>query len=180
MGSTIATEDSVIGCPSCGSDHVITDYVDDSFEYGEGAKAVCLTARIPLRRCQACSFAFIDEAGEIARHEAVCRHLEIMPPREIVEVRNSYGLSQEEFARVARIGRASLARWESGALYQNASSDALLYLLRFPENLERLRCRTGEFEGVRKFRRGSFRALSLDQTARAQREAQEFQLYARH
>jgi DNA-binding transcriptional regulator YiaG len=89
--------------------------------------------------CNQCGFQFTDEVAEEARHEAVCRHLGVMTPKEIKEIRKSYGMSRAEFSHLTRIGEASLARWENGLLIQSPAYDQLLYLLTFPENLERLK-----------------------------------------
>ena len=50
-------------------------------------------------------------------------------------------MSRAVFSRLTRIGEASLGRWENGLLIQNLAYDHLLYLLTFPENLERLKFR---------------------------------------
>ena len=50
-------------------------------------------------------------------------------------------MTRAAFAEMTRLGEASLARWEKGLLIQNPANDQLLYLLRFPENVERLRAR---------------------------------------
>jgi DNA-binding transcriptional regulator YiaG len=81
----------------------------------------------------------MDEAAEEARHEAICRHLGILTPRQIVDLRKSYGLTRADFAALTRFGAASLARWETGSILQNAANDQLLYLLQFRDNIERLR-----------------------------------------
>ena len=45
------------------------------------------------------------------------------------------------FAELTKFGEATLGRWERGALIQNAANDQFLYLLRFAENVDRLRTR---------------------------------------
>ena len=75
------------------------------------------------------------------RHEAVCRHLGVLTPKEIIAIRKSYGMSRAVFARLTGIGEASLARWENGLLIQSPAYDRFLFLLTFPENLERLKSR---------------------------------------
>jgi hypothetical protein len=52
-------------------------------------------------------------------------------------------MSRAEFSRLTRIGEASLGRWEKGLLIQNHAHDQFLYLLKFPENVARLRDRVG-------------------------------------
>jgi putative zinc finger/helix-turn-helix YgiT family protein len=130
-----------IKCPTCGDHNVRTTLETETFSYGDGPEAVELTVRIPVRTCDSCGFQFTDDIAEEARHEAVCRHLGMMSPKEIQRIRKAYGMSRADFARLTRIGEASLARWESGQLIQSSAYDHFLYLLSFPENLERLKSR---------------------------------------
>ena len=115
--------------------------VVEEFAYGTGKDCVQLRAAVPLRTCRDCGFQFTDHHAEGARHEAVCRHLGVMTPREVEAVRTRLGMTRAAFADLSRLGEASLARWEKGLLIQNAANDQLLYLLRFPENVKRLRSR---------------------------------------
>lgn len=130
-----------IECPMCGGKDVRTTTEVETFVYGDGPEAVELTAQVPVRTCNACGFQFTDDVAEEARHEVVCRHLGIMTPREISRIRKAYSMSRTVFARLTRLGEASLARWENGLLMQNPAYDQFLYLLTFPENLERLKYR---------------------------------------
>jgi DNA-binding transcriptional regulator YiaG len=101
-----------------------------------------VSAVVPLRRCSECGFEFLDAEAEARQHAAVCRHIGVMTPSEIRRVRQMTGnLSRGEFARLTRLGDATIGRWERGELIQNAAYDQLLYLLTFPENVIRLRDR---------------------------------------
>jgi DNA-binding transcriptional regulator YiaG len=86
--------------------------------------------------CTDCSLEYTDEAGERLRHEAICRHLGILSPAEIVAIRERYGLSRRQFAASTHIGLASLSRWESGEGTQNPAMDAYLRLLSRKEVFE--------------------------------------------
>ncbi len=137
-----ANHDSDRSCPDCNSNRVVTEWIDHRFPYGRGENAVELCARIPVRRCEECGDQFLDAEAEDLMHEAVCRHLGVMTPREVRDIRRQGGgLSRAEFARITRRGEATIGRWERGELIQNAAYDQLLYLLTFPENLIRLRQR---------------------------------------
>ena len=57
-----------------------------------------------------------------------------------------YDLTRSEFAAITKFGETSLSRWETGAVIQNLANDQLLYLLQFPENLQRLRERVAQGE----------------------------------
>jgi putative zinc finger/helix-turn-helix YgiT family protein len=128
-------------CAACGAKTIRTIYETDTFLYGEGSQAVALNASIPVRLCDSCGFRFTDDVADEARHLAICRHLRVMTPSQIVSIRKRYDLSRAEFARLTRIGEASLARWENGEFIQNPANDSLLYLLSFSDNVERLRSR---------------------------------------
>jgi DNA-binding transcriptional regulator YiaG len=126
-------------CPACGAGGLSFRRVLQTFKYGEGAEGITLSATVEIGTCSACGLEFTRESAERARHDAVCRHLGVMTPGEIRALRNSYVLTQSEFARLTRIGEASLSRWENSLSVQNGGYDQFLYLLTFPENLERLR-----------------------------------------
>jgi DNA-binding transcriptional regulator YiaG/DNA-directed RNA polymerase subunit RPC12/RpoP len=132
---------TLIKCPNCGSDRVDTHRQPDTFVYGIGDAAVQLSAVVPFHECAECGFEFTDSEAEDARHEAICRHLGVMTPTEVAEVRQHYEMTRATFAERSRIGEASLARWETGQLIQNAANDDYLYLLSFQQNMDRLEWR---------------------------------------
>jgi DNA-binding transcriptional regulator YiaG len=125
-------------CPACESGNVKERWDLDKFQYGEDESAAQLTAHVPVRVCVDCGLEYTDERAERIRHTAVCRHLGVLPPEEVLAIRERYGKSQQDFSSLTKIGRASLARWETGSIFQNGSSDSLLFLLGFHENMERL------------------------------------------
>ena len=136
------SEDTSLSCPSCGHGMVQTTHIEHKFPYGDGERSVELSTTLPLRRCLECGTEFFDSVAEGLQHEAVCRHLCVMTPAEVRAVRQKAGsLLRTEFARITRLGEATIGRWERGELIQNAANDQLLYLLTFPENLIRLRDR---------------------------------------
>ena len=128
-------------CANCGAPTTRSELRDERFEYGEAPDAVRLAATVRVHRCDACGFEFTEDDADVARHEAVCRHVGVLTPAEVVAVRRRLGMNRREFAELTQFGVASLARWEQGLLLQNAANDNLLYLLSFPENAERLRRR---------------------------------------
>jgi len=136
----------ISSCPACESQRISETYVTESFQYGAGGDAIFLTARVPLSQCSECGLEYTDERTEHIKHSAVCKHLNILEPEQIVAIRERYKISQHEFAAISRISRASLARWESRAVHQNASSDSLLYLLGYPDIFKLLANRFKESE----------------------------------
>jgi len=106
-----------------------------------------------------------------------------MTPAEIVALRNKYRLTRAQFAEKTRIGEASLARWETGELIQNPANDGYMYLLSFPENLERLEGRykaqhtgMGAINSIEDKWLPKFRSLVSDIMPTKLQEADAFQL----
>jgi DNA-binding transcriptional regulator YiaG len=97
-----------------------------------------LTAEVTQHECELCGFSYSDSAAEVARHESVCRHLGVLSPAEIKQIRERQGLNRAQFAHLTKIGTASLARWESGTQIQNAAMDQYLRLLSHDEVLAML------------------------------------------
>lgn len=140
MNSTPSfTTDYPAGCPSCAHVKVSVEEIVDNFEYGQGAELMHLSARVPVYTCMNCGFSFTDYIAEELRHSAVCSALAVLNPNQVKEIRERLGLSQADFADISGIGKASLGRWERGALIQNESNDNLLRLLSYPDNIERIR-----------------------------------------
>ena len=165
-------------CASCGLGPVLTSIVEDRFTYGEGEGAAELVAEVPLRKCEACGFQFLDEEAEDAQHEAVCTYLNVLKPSEIRALRKKYAVSRAEFSRITKLGEATLSRWENGALIQNGANDQFLYLLGFPENVERLISRVhGEMSSAVGRSNGS-RFQKLQPTPRLLEQAASFKLIA--
>lgn len=133
------TSERSVTCPSCGAASTSSRIEEEKFQYGEGPTAETLAARVTVYECSSCADEFLDGDADDARHEAVCRHLGVFTPEQIRTLRARYDLSRAEFSRVTKLGEATLARWERGSLIQNSAHDRFLYLLSFPENLNRLR-----------------------------------------
>lgn len=66
-------------CPLCGGEGVTTSWRDHTFSYGSGESETELTVRVPVRRCDACDFEYLDESAERLKHDAVCNHLGVLP-----------------------------------------------------------------------------------------------------
>ena len=118
-------------CADCGSS-ISTSWHSHTFRYGTGESAADLTVRVPVRRCDGCDFDYLDYEGERIMHEAVCHHLGVLTPAEILAIRVRHDLSRAAFAKITGIGEASLSRWESGINVQNPANDRYLRLLAHP------------------------------------------------
>ena len=171
-------------CPSCGSNKVTSVSEIEQFQYGDKADSVMLSASISVHHCTSCGFSFTAEDASESRHEAVCRYLGVLTPIEVLEVREHYKLSQAEFSELSKIGKASLARWESGVLIQNQANDNLLYLLTYDDNFARLRERARPRKADSKELLMNvirfipkFRSIPAEEVEHLQREAERFELF---
>lgn len=156
--------DSDLICPQCGAESVTTFWHRDTFDYGSGDAAVTLRVDLPVRRCEACDFEFLDHEGERLRHEAVCRHLGVLTPTEVRAVRKRHGMTRSAFAQVTGLGEATLNRWENGAVVQNLANDRYLRLLDIPEcmaALQRLTMVADPPQAAPSVHRGRFRVLNV-------------------
>jgi putative zinc finger/helix-turn-helix YgiT family protein len=179
-----SSESLQVDCPSCGSNNLSSESIKEDFQYGDKDDAVMLSALIPVQHCASCGFSFTTDEASFIKHEVVCHHLGILTPTEVRGVRNQYHLSQMEFSALSKIGKASLARWETGILIQNQANDNLLYLLSFPDNVSRLKERTClrnacsdvlASNATRFLRR--FRAIPDSELSRLQSDADRFELF---
>ena len=166
-------EDGNLLCPQCGTPQVETVHVEETFDHGGRKKPIRVTTRLPIKHCRHCDFSYEDEETEEARHAAACAQVGVQSPAQIRAIRKQYDLSQKAFAQLTRLGGATLNRWERGHLIQNGAYDDYLYLLNFPENLERLkdRRRFGEHSDDKRFR-------LLRPTEEQRRQASNFRLTA--
>lgn len=137
-GVTGSGHDHEFTCPDCGGHSFTTVQHDDAFEYGAGESPVTLHAKVPVHCCDSCDFEFLGREGRLARHEAVCRHLEVLTPTEIRRIRKRHEMSRAAFAEITGFGEATLNRWERGAVIQNRANDRYLRLLESPEVVQRL------------------------------------------
>lgn len=130
--------DSGFTCPDCGGHSFTTVLHDDAFEYGVAESTVTLHARIPVHCCDSCDFEFLGREGRRIKHEAVCRHFDLLTPTEIQGIRKCHGMTRAAFAEITGFGEATLNRWERGAVIQNRANDHYLRLLESPDILDRL------------------------------------------
>jgi len=167
--------DNLPQCPNCLSRDLSSYEVIEEVMHGNDANLIKLSVSIPAFNCKCCGMDFTDERAEDIRHEAICRHLNVMPPREVRAARGNF--SQQEFADLTRLGRASIARWETGTLIQNASNDSYLYLMSFADNVERLRERVNLPNSSVVTNFGRFRKITPAQQDQLRAESEVFDLF---
>jgi hypothetical protein len=102
----------------------------------------------------------------------------MLTPREITAIREQYSQGRAQFSRITRIGEATLARWERGALIQNPAFDQYLRLIANPRVFDLLRGPGALVTPIRPAVAGTgtprFRALS--DLAQAKADANVFSL----
>lgn len=130
-----------VPCANCGAENTATTTEPDEFEYLHAGELLTLQAQVQVHTCSDCGFQFTESDAEDARHSAVCEFLGVLNPAAVKAVRAKYGLSRSQMAEVSKIGEASIARWESGALIQSGANDSYLYLLQFADNFQRIQQR---------------------------------------
>jgi putative zinc finger/helix-turn-helix YgiT family protein len=137
-GSFGTGKDETRGCLKCRAQSVREIEKELSFDYGT-EHPVLLTVAVPTWTCEACGFSYTDGRAEQVQHVAVCRHLNVWTPAEIIEFRKRHRLSRTELAQLTGFGVSSIQRWERGAQIQNASADRFLRLLDDQDVLQKLR-----------------------------------------
>lgn len=158
-------------CPDCERFNVQTEHILDTFRYGVGESAVEITCELPVRICIDCGLRFLDREAEEIKHAAVCRHLARLTPEEIRSTRERVG-TQSEFSLLTGIGEASQSRWETGASIQSKAYDNYLFLLKYPENVQRLRARMVPMSGEHLNSTGArFRCIQPNESLLARKAA---------
>ena len=144
------------------------------FQYGQGESAAEIEVELPVRVCGECGFEFVDEEGERLKHEAVCRHLGVLSPQEVRDIRKRHGMTRAAFAALTGLGEATLGRWETGAGIQSYANDRYLRLLAQTDGMSRLssllRSMRSTYEaraaGRSGKRRSRFRLLQVNEQVR--------------
>lgn len=116
-------------CPACEAVAARPSLQVQQFEYGAAADRAILSAEVQVWTCDECGFEFTGGDAEELRHAAVCKHLGLLSPGEIIALRKRLGLSQADFAELTKFGEASIKRWEAGAVLQNVAADNLLRVI---------------------------------------------------
>ncbi len=127
----------IVPCFDCGAD-TCKKLGEHTFTYGVGPNAAELSVTLPIHVCPSCGFECLDGEGETLKHEAICKHLGVLSPREILGIRRIHGMSRAAFARVTGLGEATLNRWENGILIQNTANDRYLRLVAAGNNIQML------------------------------------------
>jgi HTH-type transcriptional regulator / antitoxin MqsA len=92
--------------------------------------------------CRSCGETYLDLCGiQRVQEEAVRRVKQakgLLTSGEIRDLRRSLGLSQTGFQRLLGTGPKTVVRWEKGTVFQSATADRLMRLLRARPELAEL------------------------------------------
>ena len=119
-------------CPTCNVGQMHPMIVTERFPYeDDGTEVTVVAENVPIERCDnpECGEQLSGPEAARIRHEAICRALGLLTPAEILAVRERLNLTQAEFARLTRLGEATISRWERGRLLQNPAMDRYLRLI---------------------------------------------------
>ena len=117
--------DPRLQCPDCDQE-MVNKRDMHSFSYGAGDDAIDVTVEVPMVGCTACDLYFLEAEGQELAHEALCRRLGVLSPRQIRAIRAKFRMSREEFATKTGFDETTLRRWERGEGIQSPAND--LYL----------------------------------------------------
>src|SRR4051812_40729041 len=129
-------------CPECGHSPLREETITDRFEYraDEEEPISIEVAGVPVEVCPNCGERYFGPAAVRVQHAAVCRALGLLTPEEIQAIRERFGPTQAEFARLTGIGEATISRWERGRMLPNRAMDRYLRLLaQNPANIQTLK-----------------------------------------
>lgn len=95
-------------------------------------------------RCPKCGEVLLNlsQAQELdhGAHAAYRRRFRLLSPADIRAIREKYGLTQAQLAKLLRLGGNTISRWEADRKVQTAAMDVLLRLLRdLPASLRYLK-----------------------------------------
>ncbi|MBR5964542.1 MAG: DUF4065 domain-containing protein [Treponema sp.] len=122
-------------CEKCNS---MTDYdvktVDESYPvYGEQ-----ITIKASVAVCKTCgSIIFneeLDSANLLLAYDAYRNKHKLLTAKQIISIREQYGLSQRSFAKLLDWSDKTIRRYESGAV-QSKAHNCLLSFLKDPQNM---------------------------------------------
>src|SRR5665213_785948 len=133
--------ETCLRCPVCNRGRLHPMVVTERFPYEDDGKEVMVVAEnVPVERCDnpECGEQLSGPDAASIRHMAICRALGLLTPSDIRAIRDRLNLTQAEFARLTRLGEATICRWERGRLLQNPAMDRYLRLIASGEDNVRL------------------------------------------
>ncbi len=127
-------------CPICGEGTIKVKRKPEAFEY----KGQVLTLELTVYSCDVCGEAFFDNE-EMKKQQKTIKDFQrkidgLLTSEEIKRIREKYGLSQRELARILGVAEKSIAKYEAGFVAQSKAMDNLLRVIgEFPDALQYLK-----------------------------------------
>jgi len=94
-----------------------------------GEKARTILVKVPAMRDPKDGEIYFGVEASIILDKAKARHMGVLAPQELAELRKRLGLTQKEIAEVLQIGEKSWSRWETGREIVSRSLNLLLMAL---------------------------------------------------
>ena len=120
-------------CDNCQKEDVITEIREVPIE--EEIDGDLIRVVSTMRFCKDCEHMVFDESlyqqAMVKIYNTYRRKLGLLMPEQIQEIRESYGLSQEEFDKLLNLEPNTIRRYENGSL-QTWDIDDLIKLLKYP------------------------------------------------
>jgi putative zinc finger/helix-turn-helix YgiT family protein len=140
-------------CPNCEKETELNfvNAIEEIMVRGEA-----IPTNVEYLKCEECGSEFRDPSSqkdplETAYREYRQRHV-MLQPEKIRELREQYGLTQQEMSNLLGWGGATLSRYENGAL-QDEAHETILRLIQEPHNLlELIEQKPGALEEKKKER----------------------------
>ncbi len=124
-------------CPNC-EEYVEATLREGKEVYHVRGEPIEIEAKITI--CQKCGTKIFDEERDSRNLEKAYSHYRdkhnLLPPDEIREVREKYGLSQRALSRLLGWGEITIHRYENGAIQDNVH-DSTLRLVEDPQNMQK-------------------------------------------
>lgn len=122
-------------CPNCEKEREL-DFIKAMEEVIVRSEAI--PVNVEYYKCKECRSEFPDPTStidtlDVAYREYRQRH-GMLQPEQIKELREKYGLTQQEMSNILGWGGATLSRYENGAL-QDEAHETILTLIKEPHNL---------------------------------------------
>ncbi len=131
-----------------------------------------ITINADFLRCNSCGNLVpdleLDESNYQQVYAEFRKRKSLLQPQEIKEIREIYGISQRNLAKLFCWSHATLSRYESGAIQDNDHNNQLL-MLRNPENMLSLLERGKDRILIRDYNKIKSRTLSIINESREER-----------
>lgn len=114
-------------CGTCGKRAVNPRTVEYITEKEHDGRAYSLKIpNLEINECSECHTQTLPDKASYKVTEALRAAAGLLTPQEIREHRRRFGLNQEQFAKLLRVAKDTVSRWETGGQIQQRAMDLLL------------------------------------------------------